>query len=339
MKKYIAVLLSLVLFALCAVPALAGVEDPAEAESASFGAYDCVFIIGVDGAGRFFDTVDTPEFDRIFADGAVTCGARAEIITTSAQNWGAILTGVSYLRHGMTNDSISESERDSSTKYPSIFTYARQALPEAELASIVHWNPINYGLIENDIDVYKASEGDDDAVTDDIVAYFNDGNAPALFFCQLDDVDDAGHEYGSKAEEYDAAVVHADGQIGRIYDAIEQNGLMENGLFIVVSDHGHSLQGGHGGITSRETDVTVAVKGKTVVSGGQMDKDTRNRDVAAIALYALGIERPEYMSSRVPADLFKETAGEKRNLRYDFFDAFFAALTGVITGVLRWMDV
>ena len=334
MKKCISVFLSVVLLALCAVPALADGE-----KSASFGAYDHVFIIGVDGAGHFFDTVDTPEFDRIFADGAVTYAARAETVTVSAQNWGSILTGVSFLRHLMTNDSIDANERDSSTKYPSIFAYARKAYPDAALASIVNWNPINYGIIENDIDVYKGHEGNDAAVTDAIVEYFNAGNAPKLFFSHFDEVDHAGHEYGSLAEEYFSAIRRADEMIGRIYDAIEENGLMENGLFIVVADHGHMTVGGHFGLTSRETDVTLAVKGKTVVSGGAFDADTRNRDVSAIALYALGIERPAYMSSRVPADLFQDTAGEKRDNRSDLIDAVLAAVTGVITKLFRMLNL
>ncbi len=339
MKKLVSVFLCLVLVLTCAVPALAGGEDPAEAKSASFGAYDHVFIIGVDGAGYFFDDVETPAFDRIFADGAITYTARAETVTVSAQNWGSILTGVSFIRHGMTNDSIDANERDSSTKYPSIFAYARQAFPDAELASIVNWNPINYGIIENDIGVYKGHEGSDEAVTDAIVEYFNAGNAPTLFFSHFDEVDHEGHEYGSNAEEYYAAIRRADERLGRIYDAIEANGLMENGLFIVVADHGHMTIGGHFGLTSRESYVTLAAKGKTVVSGGAFDKDTRNRDVSAIALYALGIERPDYMSSRVPADLFEETAGEKRDNSNDFFDAALAALTGVITKLFRLLHL
>ena len=59
MKKLVSVFLCLALVLACAVPALAGGEDPAEAKSASFGAYDHVFIIGVDGAGRFFNEADT----------------------------------------------------------------------------------------------------------------------------------------------------------------------------------------------------------------------------------------------------------------------------------------
>jgi hypothetical protein len=337
MKKLLAVLLSVLLVCLCMAPAYASGEDPARALSDSFGAYDHVFIIGVDGAGRFFNEVNTPEFDRIFADGAVDYTARAEMVTVSAQNWGSILSGVSYLRHGLTNDKADTNERDSSTKYPTVFTYARRAFPEATLASIVNWNPINSGIIETDIGVYKASYGDDESVTNAICDYFDAGNAPTLFFSHFDEVDHAGHEYGSKSQEYISAIEAADARVGRIYDAVERNGLMENGLFIVVADHGHMVVGGHFGLTARETDTTLAVKGKTVVSGGGMDNDTRNRDVSAIVLYALGIERPAYMSSRVPANLFENTEGEKRDIRSDMFDAILCKLAWVITVLTKWI--
>ena len=337
MKKLLAVLLSVLLACLCMAPAYASGETPAQTHSDSFGAYDRVFIIGVDGAGRFFKDVNTPNFDRIFADGAVDYTARTEMVTVSAQNWGSILSGVSYLRHGLTNDKAGETQRDSSTKYPTIFTYARRAFPEAELASIVHWDPINYGIIETDIGVNKVSIGDDEGVTNAICDYFDAGNAPTLFYCHFDDVDHAGHEHGSKSQEYISAIEAADARIGRVYDAIERNGLMENGLFIVVSDHGHLVVGGHFGLTARETNTTVAVKGKTVVAGGVMDDDTRNRDVSAIALYALGIERPAHMSSRVPANLFENTEGEQRDISRDLPDAILCKLAWVITVLTKWI--
>lgn len=337
MKKLLAVLLSVLLACLCMAPAYASGETPAQTHSDSFGAYDHVFIIGVDGAGRFFRDVNTPNFDRIFADGAVDYTARTEMVTVSAQNWGSILSGVSYLRHGLTNDKAGETQRDSSTKYPTIFTYARRAFPEAELASIVNWDPINYGIIETDIGVNKMSPGNDEDVTNAICDYFDAGNAPTLFYCHFDDVDHAGHEHGSKAQEYVDAIEAVDARIGRVYDAIERNGLMENGLFIVVSDHGHLVVGGHFGLTARETNTTVAVKGKTVVAGGVMDDDTRNRDVSAIALYALGIERPAHMSSRVPANLFENTEGEQRDISLDLPDAILCKLAWVITVLTKWI--
>lgn len=325
MKKILCVLLSIAMVALCVTPALAANSDD------SYGAYKHVFIIGVDGAGRFFKNADTPNFDRIFADGAVDYTARAETITVSAQNWGAMLTGVSYMSHGLTNEITGEKERSSDTKYPTIFKYVRDAYPDAEMASICNWGNISKGIIENDINVTKIYPGDDEAVTNATCDYFNAGNAPTLFFLQFDSVDHVGHSDGSKAESYIKQIETVDGYIGRIYDTLEANGMMDDGLFIVVADHGHTLTGGHGGLTMRETNVTLAVAGKTVKAGGKMDADTRNRDVAAIALYALGIEKPSYMSARVPANLFEGVKGEIRPTGSDRLDRFVAALAWLLT--------
>ena len=324
-KKIISVVLSVVLVFSFASVSLAGEEG------GSFGAYEHVFIIGVDGAGRFFRDADTPNFDRIFENGAVDYTARTETITVSAQNWGSILTGVSHLKHLLTNSGADRKERSSDTRYPSIFTYTRRALPGAELASFVNWNTINHGIIENDIGVNKVNVGDDAALTDAICSYFNDGASPTLFFTQFDSVDHIGHEVGSNDQSYFDQISTVDGYIGRIYDTLEENGLLENGLFIVTADHGEMLSKGHGGLTMRETNTTVAAVGKTVVPGGTLDRDTRNRDVAAIALYALGIERPSVMTARIPANLFEGVDGERRPIEKDIFDAVFSAMAWVIT--------
>ncbi len=325
MKKLFSIILAIVLVSLCALPAFAAEEE----KDASFGAYEHVFIIGVDGAGRFFRDADTPNFDRIFKDGAVDYTARAETVTVSAQNWGAILTGVSYMQHKLTNSSTEP--RKSDTQYPTIFTYARKAMPNAELASYLNWNVINEGIIETDLGVKEDTTNDDGELTDMICKYFEDGGAPALFFVQYDSVDHVGHSKGSKSSEFIKQIETVDGYIGRVYDTIASKGLMDNGLFIIVADHGHTRAGGHGGLTMRETNVTLAVAGKTVVKGGTMDKNTRNRDVAAIALHALGIERPAHMTARVPGNLFNGTAGEKRNIRSDIPDAILSSLAWLVT--------
>ena len=239
----------------------------------------------------------------------------------SAENWAAMLTGVCALKHGRNNLNTGIKERSGDVKYPSIFAYARRAFPDAELASFVNWNNINHGIIETDVGVNKVNVTDDALLTDAICDYFNEGNAPKLFFCQFDSVDHVGHSHkGSKSPEFLGQIEIVDGYLGRVYDTLEANGLLEDSLFMVVSDHGHTIMGGHGGFTMRETNTTIAAAGKTVVAGGKLDEDARTRDVAAIVLYALGIERPENMSSRLPADLFVDVEGEVRKERGDFLD-------------------
>ncbi len=275
-------------------------------EAYGFGKYDHVFIVGIDGAGAAFRDVETPCFDRIFADGAVRYDAHTENITISAQNWGSILTGVSCETHGLTNKICETTERSSDEGFNSIFYYAREKYPEAELVSFNNWSAINKGIIENDINVTKISASGDSLVTDRIVSYIGEGNKPKLMFVQLDDVDHAAHSYGGFSEKYYAALRVADTYIGRIYDALTEAGLMENGLFIIVADHGET-HNGHGGNTPEESSVVVAVQGKTVNSA-TLGEDVRNRDVAAIALHALGIEQPSHMTAALPENLFAKDA-------------------------------
>jgi len=212
----------------------------------------------------------------------------------------------------LTNDSLAKFERTGSTEYPSIFTIVHKNMPEAKLASVCNWSPINFGIIEKDIGVDKINPGDDAAVTDALCGYFNDGNDPALLFVQFDSVDGAGHEYGRESQQYADQIKIVDGYIGRIYDSMGSNGLLKDTLFIVVADHGHTAGGGHGGLSYDEAHVMLAVSGKTVKSQADMTYTTRNRDVSAIALYALGIQQPSYMTAVVPGNLFTDVNASKR---------------------------
>lgn len=336
MPKIIAFLLSIVLTLSLSVVAFAATE------STDFGAYDSVVIIGVDGAGAFFNQAETPNCDRIFAENsAVTYEAKAEYYTSSAPNWSSILLGVSYHQHGLINDTVSSVERTSNEQFPSIFRLVRENHPDAVLASFCNWNPINIGIIENDLNVYKDTvteekdtNGEDKEATlkdkdvcDKICAYLADNN-PELLFVQFDCCDEAGHSKGYGSDTHLAAITACDSYIRQIYDCIEANGRQDKTLFIVTADHGGTPSGtsgeggSHGELSKAEYEVFLGVNGKSVCNCEM--NNAKNRDVAAIALYALGIERTSSMTSRVPDGLFQGvnqeiTDIEKSEAKYDKF--------------------
>ncbi|MBR5409954.1 MAG: alkaline phosphatase family protein [Clostridia bacterium] len=303
MKKTVSLILAALLL-MCSV----GVAFAADAGETydSFGAYERVFIIGIDGLGATFDMVDSPNFDRIFADNAYRYDAHTEYVTVSAQNWGSILTGVDYTTHGLTNDCCEDNERTSADENNTIFYYARQAFPDAQLVSFNNWDAINHGIIENDLGVKKINRGTDPLVVDAILKYINnEKNDPKLMFVQLDSVDHAAHTYGGFSQQYYDAAAKADVWLGEIYDAIEARGFMENSLFILVADHGETTDG-HGGQTKEESSAVLAVAGHSV-NATVLGENVQNRDVSAIALYALGVEKPAHFISVVPEELFGES--------------------------------
>ncbi len=336
-KKILAVVLSVSLIFVCMCPVFAS----ANAED-SFGAYENVFIIGVDGVGAAFQKVDTPEFDRIFSSRAYRYDAKTEYVTVSAQNWGSILTGVAYDVHGLTNDGCSVTPRYSTDANNTVFCYARQKYSSAELVSFCNWNAINVGIIESDINVNKIHAYTDEEVVEEIVDYIYEGNRPKLMFVQLDEVDAAAHRYGGFSEIYYDSVKRADEYIGTIYDALVKHDLMRNGLFIVVSDHGESYNG-HGGTTVEESTAVVAVTGKSV-NNVILGESLRNRDVAAIALYALGIEKPEYMTAQVPDGLFgtwqedSSLNGEVCDYCKKVHEGFFGFFISFFHKILAWFS-
>ena len=274
---------------------------------ASKGAYKHVVIIGVDGGGYFFRSTPTPNMDAIFADGSITYDWRAVSPSISAQNWGSMLHGVLPEFHRLTNTIAASQPYNPESPYPSIFRVVREVLPEAVLASFCNWAAVNVGIIENGIGVEKWNGPNDPAVTDIVVSYLG-GNAPTLLYVHFDSCDAAGHGHGYGSSEHLAAVSAVDGLIGRIYAALEQGNLQDDTLFMVVTDHGGTPQGSHGGSSDAEMIVFFGAAGKTV------DKytpivDGDNRDVAAIAACALGVDIPETWTSRVPTGVFWDVTG------------------------------
>ena len=269
----------------------------------SFGAYKHVIIIGADGLGAALTKVDAPNFKNIFGNYAYKHDSRTEDVTISAQNWGSILTGVAYNTHGFTNDSIAKNTRNSNSRNHSIFYYVRQAYPKANLVSIVNWEPINHGIIETDLNVKKMNYGSDNEVTNNVIKYL-DSNSPTLMYIHFDEADHAAHASGGFSNEYYTAVKKIDTLIGKIYKKISDKGMMNDTLVILVADHGET-KGGHGGNSKEERSAILAVRGHSVKKTN-FDGNLRNRDVAAITLYALGIKVPSHFVSKVPSGLFGE---------------------------------
>ena len=341
MKKIVSMALALMLLL-----SSASVSFAAESYN-SFGAYEHVFIIGIDGAGAAFSKIDSPNFDRIFADNAYTHESVTEYVTISANNWGSILTGVDYETHGFTNENTDykQPQRGSDTPNNTIFYYVRQADPKAKLVSASHWMNINHGIIENDLGVKKIWRQSDPMIVDEVVSNIQSFNVPKLMFVQLDDADHAAHTYGGYSDEYYDAIKTMDKNLGTIYDAIEAKGLMKNSLFIVVADHGEN-ENGHGGQSRDESVAVLAVAGHSV-NKTQLGEGVHNRDVSAIALYALGIEKPEHFISQVPDGLFGEsrekTVAENpapaEDKMQQLFVTLFVRFVNIIVGLFDFIEI
>jgi hypothetical protein len=274
------------------------------------GAYKHVFIIGVDGGGAFFKDTPTPRIDEIFKTGAVSYRTKTSYPTISAQCWGSMLHSVLPEFHRLTNGTVSSKPFNPNSPFPSIFRIVKEARPDAKMASFCNWDPINVGIIEDNLGVVKDT-GNDPEVAAKVVKYVQNNN-PTLLFVQFDSVDGAGHGSGYGSSKHLASITAVDKLIGDIYDAVKQKNILDETLFIVSADHGGTPEGSHGGDTDAERYVFLGVAGPTVVIGGQI-QNPEVRDIAAIAAYALGLDFPQTWTGIVPGGLFQGVEAMERH--------------------------
>ena len=265
--------------------------------------YNHVIVLGIDGAGAFIKDADTPHFDRIFAEGAVTYGALASNPTISAECWGSMLLGIGPEVHKLTNGIVSSTPYPTDSAFPSIFHRVREVMPEVELGSFCDWNPITFGIVENDRNVTSATARDTELIPM-ICEYIRD-KKPTFLFTQLDSVDGAGHRFGYGSEKHLQRIHEVDAFVNDVYKTVKEAGMLDDTLFLLIADHGGNGTG-HGGWTDGEKYVTFAAIGRGVQKGSVGDMNIR--DLAAIVLYALGIEAPAFdeqgWTAQVPEGLF-----------------------------------
>jgi len=266
--------------------------------------YKHVIVVGIDGAGSFFKEADTPAFDLIFSEGSVTYSALASNPTISAECWGSMLLGVSPRVHGLTNSIVDRYPYPHDSAWPSLFRRIREVIPDAKLGTFCEWSPITRGIVENNIGVDSDSAPDTELAPR--IAEYIRKNKPVFLFVQMDSVDGAGHAFGYGSQQHLKRINEVDSLIDMIYQAAVDAGIIGDTLFCVISDHGGTPGGSHGGWTDAEKYVTFAAVGKTVKKGTIPKMNIR--DLAAIVLYALGIPAPEFdingWTSQIPHGLF-----------------------------------
>ncbi len=282
--------------------------------------YEHIIVIGVDGAGAFFQQAETPQFDSIFEKGAVTYSALSSKPTISAECWGSMLIGVGPEMHHLTNNRVSVLPYPIWSKKPTVFRRIRKSYPNAELGSYCDWNPINRGIVERGLKVEKKT-AKDKLLTPLICDYICE-KKPDFLFVHFDSVDGAGHSNGYGTPNHIKAIENVDVLIGDVYSAVIKAGIAESTLFMVISDHGGTNpgdgKGTHGGWTDAEKYVTFAAVGKGIKQGqiGEMNI----RDLAAIILYSMGIGLPVFnekgWTAQIPKGLFSDYDGEYRDISH-----------------------
>lgn len=260
-----------------------------------------VLVIGVDGTR--YDALGPGETPAIWSLGTLAPVMIDEgTHSWSGPCWGTIATGVPMALHNVVGNDLTGHQLAS---YPDFLTVATRAGLSTFLA-VSGWPPL---AVEQDggpmfaevsrrefVPVaveYEVAEWDaaDEAICSLAESVIR-ADGPRVSFVYLGAVDINGHMGGVDAA-YHAAVRAADERVGRLVAAVRSRaagsgsgsgpGSGEDWTIVVVTDHGHVDEGGHGG---REPEVLTAWAS---VSGSGAKPVASQRDIAPLVLAAVGL--------------------------------------------------
>jgi len=108
-------------------------------------------------------------------------------------------------------------------------------------------------------------------------------------------------EYATKVhiKEYYASITYLDVQVGKILDALEASGKMDNTYIILTADHGLAM-GRHGllgkqNLYDHSIRPPLLITGPNIPKNNKVDADVYLQDVMATSLDLAGIKKPNYV--------------------------------------------
>ncbi|MER5307744.1 alkaline phosphatase family protein [Streptomyces sp. NPDC002773] len=246
-------------------------------------------VIGVDGATfAKFEKAKMPKVKGLMAGGMTATSnlyANPMAPTSSGPGWSSIATGAWPDKHKVIDNSFAGARYD---LYPDYATRLESADPAFDTLVVGTWSPIRDTVFGPAVDTRLGGLSDADT-TSTAVSKLKTTDADATFV-HLDEVDGAGHYYGTEHRAYLTALATADTQIGQILDAVASRATYanEDWQIIVTADHGHLPGGGHGGNSPGERQSFVIAKG-TGFTPGSVRHDVKVTDIAPTVLSHFGI--------------------------------------------------
>ncbi|MEU9292351.1 alkaline phosphatase family protein [Streptomyces sp. NPDC048266] len=290
----------------------AGKKEGSSSAAAASAKRPKSLVIGIDGATfAKFEKAKMPRVKGLMAGGMTATSnlyANPMAPTSSGPGWSTIATGAWPDKHKVIDNSFAGARYD---LFPDYATRLESADSAYNTLVVGTWSPIRDTVFGPAVDTRLGGVNDADTTTT-AVSKLKTTDADATFV-HLDEVDGAGHYYGTEHRAYLTALATADTQIGQILDAVTSRATYadEDWQILITADHGHTPGGGHGGNTPGERQTFVIAKG-TGFTPGSVRHDVKITDIAPTVLSHFGV---------TPAPAWQLDGKAISSLTPDAFDA------------------
>ena len=273
-----------------------------------------VILIGLDGmsANSLKNGVAMPNYRSMMKRGSHTLKTRSVLPSSSAANWASIFMGASPELHGFNTWGSQKPDFDSrelteNNLFPDIFYLIRQIMPKAELGHIYEWGGMYYLADNKSINNIRQASLSGINIKSAVAPAIEYIKKEKPNFCAIifDQPDGAGHSDGWESDTYFNMLNHLDNALQAIVDAVEDAGMMDETVFVLVSDHGGTGTG-HGGPTLDEMEVPLVFCGKGIKNDFEIPESTMVYDIASTIGYMFGVDQPQVWIGRPIMSIFNE---------------------------------
>ena len=214
-----------------------------------------LILISIDGfRWDYFDKVETPNFDRLIANGSKADGLKTSYPSKTFPNHISIVTGNYPSNHGIISNYFYDADFDEYFYIGAGSTAAQDgkwidAEPiwvtiekQAKRAMIMFW-PMSdaeiMGIRPSKYYVYNEDPTNLDRMDQILSWLLHTGNArPSFLASYFSVVDSKGHSYGPDGDETIEAIRVVDKAIGHLINGLEAQNILNEVNIMIVSDHG-----------------------------------------------------------------------------------------------------
>ena len=214
-----------------------------------------LILISIDGfRWDYFDKVETPNFNRLIANGSKADGLKTSYPSKTFPNHISIVTGNYPSNHGIISNYFYDADFDEYFYIGAGSTAAQDgkwidAEPiwvtiekQAKRAMIMFW-PMSdaeiMGIRPSKYYVYNEDPTNLDRMDQILSWLLHTGNArPSFLASYFSVVDSKGHSYGPDGDETIEAIRVVDKAIGHLIDGLEAQNILNEVNIMIVSDHG-----------------------------------------------------------------------------------------------------
>ncbi|MHA7271185.1 alkaline phosphatase family protein [Arthrobacter sp. HLT1-20] len=240
-----------------------------------------VLVVGIDGIRHdSLLAAHTPVIDGLAAAGVLLpVRVHEKNLTISGPVWATVATGVYMDQHGVEDNEVHPPQLAAFEDFTAL---VRRQRPELATMIATSWFPMSMatacgplfssGGWVNPVDPEDQNNNDSWLKADDEIAQYASARLRtedlAVSFVYFGEGDVNAHNHGT-GPDYTACIERCDARLGLLLQAIADRTTREeeDWSIIVVTDHGHLDEGGHGGDSDEERTAWMLASGEGIPGG------------------------------------------------------------------------